>query len=257
MRDRFRIHQFITGIERASTVPLNCGGQPTLMVAATIGTTIGTLSILRSYQTITTCLQTLQVDTGHSGPFTERGHTTIPHLHCLASVIFLFLQLFELSVCVAHLCAVLRSYCFFILFFVAFCFGLILHSALYSGYLQVALYVEIPCTALHSCPRQTATWFIRVHSVSCHPVAFSFRFVSFRFRFVSFHFVSFRFVSFRFVSALLPCCCIVFSLLVFVFVMTVDPACRSLLLMMILFVDFALHVQSLFFSFLVGFDRCR
>ena len=76
--------------------------------------------------------------------------------------------------------------------------------------------------------------------------------IRWHFRFVSF---SFRFVSFRFVSALLPCCCIVFSLLVFVFVMTVDPACWSLLLMMILFVDFAL--QSLFFSFLVGFDRCR
>ena len=154
MRDRFRIHQFLTGIERALTVPLNCGGQPTLMVAATIGTTIGTraLSILRSYQTITMCLQTLQVDTGHSGPFTARGRTTIPHLQCLASIIFLFLQLFELSVCVAHLCAVLRSYCFFILLFVSFCFRLILHSALYSGYLQVALYVEIPGTALHFCP---------------------------------------------------------------------------------------------------------
>ena len=34
-RDRFRI-QFIKGIERASAVPLNCGGQSTLMVAAMI-----------------------------------------------------------------------------------------------------------------------------------------------------------------------------------------------------------------------------
>ena len=51
----------LTRIRRASTDAANLGGQPTLMVAATIGTTIGSLSIPISYQTYTTYIQTLQV----------------------------------------------------------------------------------------------------------------------------------------------------------------------------------------------------
>ena len=146
VRDRFQI-QYNKGIERASTDAAYLAvSQPSWLLLRSVYDRYTKYPI--SYQTYTTYFQTLQVI---KRPSSGQGYTTIPHLHCLASIIFHFMQLFELSVCVAHLCVLsLRSYSFFILF----CLDSFLTLRCSRVMLQVVLYLEnlIPCTCLLSCP---------------------------------------------------------------------------------------------------------